>query len=251
MKKFLLLLLFISNITIGFSQTQDRKLLRGKVIYRDVNVENENVINVTTERGVITNKNGEYAINVKLGDELVFTSVNYQIRRVLITQEILDNNRLVIDVDEKVTELEEVVVTPENQAAFIKVKNEEFKEHTYEIDRTTEVENIALSQTERGLQNGLNFVSLFKAVKKGLKGNDGEKEVVKQMKLSEVLRTVYDDEFFTKDLQLPKDRIEQFLYYCDLNITERSLLRKDHEFQLIEILVNKSKEFRKTLDDKK
>ncbi|MBU2995011.1 carboxypeptidase-like regulatory domain-containing protein [Cellulophaga baltica] len=250
MKKILLLLLFITNVTIGFSQSQERSLLRGKVLYRDVSVQNENVINVTTERGVITNKNGEYEINVKLGDELVFTSVNYQIRRVIITQDILDNNRLVVEVNEKVTELEEVVVTPENQEAFLKVKNEEFKEHTYEIDRTTEVENIALSQTERGLQNGLNFVSLFKAVKKGLKGNDGEKEVVKQMKLSEVLRTVYDDEFFTKDLQLPKDRINEFLYYCDVHMPERSLLRKDHEFQLIEALVNHSKEFRKGLDDK-
>ena len=251
MKKIILLLVFISAaFTQSYGQTEERNLLRGKVMYRNSNVQNENVINVTTEKGVVTNANGEFEINVKLGDELVFTAVNYQIKRVRITQEILDNNRLVVEVNEKVTELDEVVVTPENEEAFIKLKNEEFKKYEYGIDETSRVENIALSQTERGMQNGINFVNIFKAIKKGLKGEDGEEVEQKQLKVSDVLRQVYDDQFFVEDLSIPQDKINDFLFYCDTRLPEQSLLKKTNEFQLIDFLVNESKEFRKQLDDK-
>jgi archaeosine-15-forming tRNA-guanine transglycosylase len=250
MKNQFIALLFILFISLGYGQDIDRKLLRGKVMYRSSNVQNENVINVNTEMGVITNENGEFAINVKEGDELVFTALNYQIKRVIITSQILENNRLVVEVTEKVTELDEIVVSPENEAAFIKLKNEEFKEFEYGIDETTEVENVALSNLDRGMTNGLNFINIFKAIRKGLQGEDGETVAVTKLKVSEVLRQVYDDEFFVKDLQLPQDKIMEFLYYCDDHMSEQSLLKKTNEFQLIDFLVNESRDFRKTLDEK-
>ncbi|QWX84295.1 carboxypeptidase-like regulatory domain-containing protein [Cellulophaga sp. HaHaR_3_176] len=251
MKKKLLLILTVFSVFFGFSQDDEdgRALLRGKVLYRNSSVQNENVINVTTEKGVITNKQGEYAINVKLGDELVFMALNYQIERVFITQDILDNNRLVVEVNEKVTELDEVVVGPENQEAFLKLKNEEFKQYTYEIDRTTEVENVALSEAERGMQNGLNLKNIYKAIAKGLKGENGEVVEQKKMKVSDVLRQVYDDSFFVNDLQLPQDKINAFLYYCDSRLPEQSLLKKTNEFELIDFLVTQSKEFKKSINE--
>lgn len=250
MKKQLLALFFILFIALGYSQEDDRTLLLGKVMYRNSNVQNENVINSNTEMGVITNTNGEFAIRVKEGDELVFMALNYQIKRVLITKEILENKRLVVEVNEKVTELDEIVVGPENEEAFIELKNEEFKEFEYGIEPTDEVENIAMSNLDRGMQNGLNFVNIFKAIKKGLKSDEDNTETTSKLKLSDVLRQVYDDEFFVNDLQLPQDKIDAFLFYCDANIPEQSLLKKTNEFQLIDFLVNESRQFRKTLDEK-
>ncbi|MAU26179.1 MAG: hypothetical protein CMH45_02085, partial [Muricauda sp.] len=57
------LLLFLS---IGYVHAQDdgRTLLRGQVLYRGNNVENENVINSTTGFATITDKNGRFAIRV-------------------------------------------------------------------------------------------------------------------------------------------------------------------------------------------
>ncbi|WFO17915.1 hypothetical protein M601_010140 [Cellulophaga baltica 4] len=170
MKKIILFICLLTfSIAQSFAQDQDRTFLRGKVMYRNSNVQNENVINVNTELGVITNTDGEFGINVKVGDELVFTALNYQMKRVIITPEIIANNRLVVEVNEKVTELDEVVVGPENQEAFLIVKNEEFKKYEYGIDETSRVENIAMSDQERGMQNGINFVNIFKAIKKELK----------------------------------------------------------------------------------
>lgn len=246
MKNALLSLLFLFFALIGAAQENDRQLIRGQVIYRGNNVANENVYNSTTEVGTITDSDGRFVIPVKVGDKLLFTAVNYQLMAFEVTQEILTKNRLVVEVTEKVTELDEVVVSPENQEKFLEVKNEAFKEFEYEIDRTTEVKNVAyLSQNER-IEGNLNFVSIFKAIFNAKNKNNGEDSA--PLKVSEVMRQVYDDEFFVSDLKLPQDKIDAFLLYCDDKMGSKSLLKKENEFQLIDFLVTHSKTFKASLD---
>ncbi len=246
MKNLVVLIAIFLCFNLGYTQDDERKLLRGTVIYRGTNVPNENVINITSEDATITNENGEFAIRVKEGDELGFTAVNFQVRLIVITAEIIKNNRLVVDVNEKVTALDEVVVSPENQEKFLALQKEKFKEYNYEADRATEVVNIAESQSVRGLQDGLNFVNIFKALVKSSRDKSGTTK--KPLKMSEVLRQLYDEEFFVSDLKLPKDKIGAFLYYCDSLMPSQSLLKKDNEFELIDFLVTHSKTFLKNLD---
>jgi len=239
-KNIVTLLLVVFSLNSLFSQEDDRRLLMGQVIYKNINVANEYVINATTEKATITNSDGEFSINVKIGDELVFTAVNFEYKTVVITPEILATNRIVVSVNEKITELEEVVVTPEDEEEFLRIKNEEFKEYEYDVDRGTEVENVAISESERGLQNGINFVNIFRAI---FKSNPTKDEEGSQLVVSEVLRQVYDDSFFVADLNIPQDRISEFLLYCDSKMPTSTLLKKENEFLLIDSLVNHSKSF--------
>ncbi|MBO0322613.1 carboxypeptidase-like regulatory domain-containing protein [Muricauda sp. CAU 1633] len=245
MKNIVLILFSLFFSALSMAQ-EDRHLLRGKVLYRSTNVPNENVINSTSGNATITNDDGEFAIMVKAGDQLVFTAVNYQLEVLTVTEEILANNRLVVEVTEKIRELDEVVVTPENQERFLEVKNEDFKQFDYEIDRSTEVENVAESRTVRGMRDGLNFVNIFKAL---FKSHEEEGAQRAPLKVSEVLRHVYDDEFFVADLKLPQDKIDAFLLYCDDKIPSQTLLRKENEFQLIDFLVTQSKAFLTELNE--
>lgn len=243
---FFILLFFV----VGHAQDDERRMLRGQVLYRNTIVPNENVINATSEMATITNDRGEFAIQVKKDDELVFTAVNYQIMIVKITDSILKNNRLVVEVNEKVTELDEVIVTPDQQERFIEIKNKILKEeYVYETDRSTEVENVAFEPTGTDLQNGLNFVGIYKALAKALKKNKVEEKA--PLKMSEVLRQVYEDEFFVVDLEVPQDKIDAFLFYCDTQMPAQSLLKKDNEFQLIDFLVTHSKTFLQSIDSEK
>jgi hypothetical protein len=247
MKIKLLFVLLLFCFAIGVSQEDERVVLRGKVLYRNVNVPNENVINSTSQMATITNDNGEFAIRVKLNDEIVFTSINYQIEVVKISQQILDNNRLVVEVNEKVTELDEVVVSPENQKKFLELQNEDFKKFEYETDQSSEVINIAEDKITRGImQDGINFVNIFKALVNTKKDQPTEND--KPLKVSEVLRLVYDDEFFVLDLKIPQDQIDAFLIYCDEKIPPRTLLKKDNEFELIDFLVTQSNIFLKQMN---
>ncbi|GMN10471.1 hypothetical protein MTsPCn9_35370 [Croceitalea sp. MTPC9] len=243
-----ILILCVLLFTVMLTAQEDgRQLLRGQVIYRGSNVANENVFNSTTEIGTITDDDGRFAINVKAGDQLVFTAVNYQLMVFKVTEEILSKNRIVVEVTEKVTQLDEVVVSPENQQKFLEVKNEKFKGFEYEIDRGTEVKNVAyLSQNER-IEDRINFVNIFKAIFNS-KNKDAKVERA-PLKVSEVMRQVYDDEFFVVDLKLPQDKIDAFLLYCDDKMASQSLLKKENEFQLIDFLVTHSKTFKASLEE--
>lgn len=245
--KTLLAFILLMSAFFASGQEDERRLLMGKVIYKNINVANEYVINSTTEKATITDAKGEFSIAVKVGDELVFTAVNYQYKLVKITQEILDANRLVVTVNEKVTELDEVVITPDDPERFLQVKNEEFKGYEYEIDRTTGVDNAALSNSDRGMQDGANFVNIFRAI---FKSKEITPEEGPKLQVSQVLRQVYDDQFFVSDLNIPQDKIDAFLYYCDGKMPATTLLKKENEFQLIDSLVNHSKTFLAELNEK-
>ena len=89
MKYFLNFILFFFIYNFSFSQSNYRTWIRGKVLYRDSNVISANVINNTSQEATITNKDGEFEIKVKLNDRLLFSSVQYQIRSLVINKDIL------------------------------------------------------------------------------------------------------------------------------------------------------------------
>jgi hypothetical protein len=242
MRQTIFFFLVVGMLVPGAAQEDGRTLLRGTVLYRNSVVPNENVINTTAQLATITDEGGTFAIPVKIGDEVVFMALNYQLQMVKITDEILKNNRLVVEVTEKVTQLDEVVVSPEDQEEFIRLSNEDFKGFDYDTDETTEVVNVAEDMTVRGMQYGLNFVNIFKLLASVVAGDPSREAPA--LKPSEVLRQVYDDAFFVQDLQIPQDDIDAFLLYCDTKLPPKTLLRKENEFQLIDFLVTQSEAFR-------
>jgi len=236
---------FLIAINFTYSQDDYRTWIKGKVLYKNVNVGSANVINNTSQQATTTNDDGEFEILVKIDDKLIFSSVQYQIRELNITKEILQRNRIVIDVNEKVNELEEVVVTPENQEKFLDLKEEEFKRFDYTFDKSSRVNNVINEQGK--LVDGINFVNLYRLIRNSIKKDSNENESNYKYKPSDLLRELYDDVFFTKNLLIPNDKINEFLLYCDDNFPDRILLKKDNEFELIEFLVKQSKKFVKNI----
>ena len=78
--RFLLNILFLFlSINISFSQDDYRTWIKGKVLYKNVSVPSANVINNTSQAATTTNDDGEFEMEVKLNDKLIFSSVQYQI----------------------------------------------------------------------------------------------------------------------------------------------------------------------------
>ena len=65
-----ILFLFLS---LQFAYNQDRELIQGKVIYRNINVVAANVINNTSQNTTITDDQGEFQIYAREGDEIIFS----------------------------------------------------------------------------------------------------------------------------------------------------------------------------------
>lgn len=237
----LLIVLFFAPLAMA--QSDYRTWLRGKILYQNANVVTANVVNTTTQKATISDDNGEFAIEVKMDDELIFTSLQYQIKVVKITKDILQRGRLVIDVTEKVTELDEVVVTSEQRQKFLDARADEFKKYDYERDRSTRVENTLMHEGQ--LYNGVNFVNVFKALYRLVESKDKVKEKTYALKPSEVIRQLFDDTFFSEQLAVSKDNIGLFLVYCDDEIKTKELLEEKSDFEIIDFLVKTSQKFNK------
>ena len=240
------LLLFIFFIHSSFAAIcQDRRPLKGQLLYKNTKVVAANVVNNTAQTNTITDSEGAFEIDVLLGDEIIFSSVQYRIRSVKITEDILSKNRLVVSVNENINELKEVVVTTDDVEKFLDLKEEEFKGFDYEKDKSSKLVNKAYNN--RQLSDGINFVNIAKLLARAL-GNKSSDEQMR-MKPSEILPLVFEDDFFAVDLGLDKGQVISFLEFIDDRMKTGELLKKDKEFQLIDFLINESKEFKNDLED--
>ncbi|WP_160131106.1 carboxypeptidase-like regulatory domain-containing protein [Kordia antarctica] len=250
-QKLVLVCLFIS---IGLlAQDSERKILRGAVIYRNVNVVGVNVVNNTTSKGTSTNYKGEYEILAKKDDILVFSSVQYTIREIVITDKIIKNNRLVVEVKEKVEELDEVVITPENQEKFLDFQEEQivkYQDYQFASDRYSQVKNEALGQANFQGANILGLVGmLLNSIIGKRKNREKEKAIYERTSFNEI-RYRYKDEFFENNLGIPKDQISAFLYYCDDQLPSEDIFSEKNEFLMIDFMVKQSKTFLESIKKK-
>ena len=231
LKKIILLLTLVQ-----FSFSQERELIQGKVIYRNINVPAANVINNTSQTSTITNDQGEFEIFAKEGDEIIFSSVQYIIRTVRVNDEILKNKRLIVQINQRVRELDEVVITPDDTDKFLDLKEEQFKGFDYIADKSTKIENILTDN--RQVVNGLNFVNIFKLLS-SLVDSKSEEEKLSILP-SEALPLILEENFFTDILKLEFFEVNDFLSQLDLDPEIKQLIIKKNQFLLIDYLLNKS-----------
>ena len=237
----IVLFILLSLSFVAFSQ-EKRVILRGKLMYRNSNVIAANVINNSNQNNTITDTNGEFEIIAGVGDEIIFSSVEFKIRTVRITKEIIKKNRLVVEVNERVNFLDEVVISPENTEKFLDLKEEEFKKVDYVDDKSTAIENEIIRKNQ--LYRGINIVNIAKLLAKVLRESKIDEEI--KLTPSKALPLVFDNKFFISDLGLKNFEIITFLELMDEKQEIKSLLKKNKEFELIEYLFNESKKFKNT-----
>lgn len=241
MKYWLTSLFALSFILVAAQEK--RQLLKGTLLYRNTSVIAANVVNNTAQTNTITDGDGTFEILAKAGDEIIFSSVEFKIKALTITPEIIQKNRLVVEVNERITVLDEIVVGPENTQKFLDLKKEEFSKVDYTQDKSTKIDNTILRQGQ--LVNGLNIVNVAKLLAKVVQGRD--KSAPRTLVPSKVLPLIFDNAFFIKDLGLKPDELIGFLEEMDKKLPCDRLLKKDKEFQLIEFLYLESEQYKKQI----
>ena len=228
--------IFFLFFIIHFAYSQDRELIQGKVIYRNIDVPAANVINNTSQSSTITNDQGEFEIYAREDDEIIFSSVQYIIRTVRINKAILTNKRLIVQINERVRELDEVVITPEYTEKFLNLKEEQFKGFDYLADKSTKIENVLTDN--RQVVDGINFVNLFKLLSTLVDSKSAEERL--NILPSDALPLILEENFFSEILDLESYEINDFLYNLDSDIQLRNLLLEKNQFLLIDYVLNKA-----------
>jgi len=235
MYRLTLFLIFIFQLSFS----QDRVLIQGKVIYRNIDVPAANVVNNTAQTTTITNDNGEFQILAKVGDEIIFSSVQYIIRTVRVNEEIIRNKRLVVQINQRVRELDEVVVTPDDTDKFLDLKEEQFKGFDYLADKSTRIQNILTD--DRQVVNGLNFVNIFRLLSTLLDSKSEEEKI--NISPSEVLPFILEENFFKDVLNLETFQTEDFLSKLDRDENLKKLILEKNQFLIIDYLLQEANNY--------
>src|SRR6478609_2739269 len=104
-----LYIFFLVAYQFSFSQTE--KPIKGKVLCDNFLLGKVNVINKTNKTGTVTNENGEFIIEAKANDSIVFYSKEYHLLKLKLSSAQVDQNNLIIRMLKKPEELEEVLIT--------------------------------------------------------------------------------------------------------------------------------------------
>ena len=148
----------------------------------------------------------------------------------------LKNKRIIVQINQRVRELDEVVITPDDTDKFLDLKEEQFKGFDYLADKSTKIENILTDN--RQFVNGLNFVNIFKLLSTLVDSKSEEEKL--SILPSEALPLILEENFFTEILKLETFEVNDFLSQLDLDQEIKELIIEKNQFILIDYLLNKS-----------
>jgi len=264
-----ILLFFILVITqIGFSQGIERKVLRGKIVADSLEVENLTVYNITSNVGAITDVDGKFSINARATDTLFIQGLSYDSKRYVLTDKDFWLPVLEIKLHVKITELNEIIITPytltgdlKEDTKRIQVYGEGFSKIDMRIkhyeDDVRMGTPINTAMPNQFAPTGISFLPLINGLSSllGVKGDPkkNSERVFEERRIrdlqsksfSEHMLERFSHNFFIETLKIKNEDIPMFMSFAELNVYELSpLLKAENELKLIEYLINKSEEFK-------
>ncbi|WP_396637108.1 carboxypeptidase-like regulatory domain-containing protein [Maribacter sp. R77961] len=231
------------------AQIDDTKDLEGKVSSKDGDVAATHVLNTTTKRASITDINGFFSIPVRLNDTLVFSAVQFKKKQIVVTQSIYDSKMLLVPLDDELTELDEVVVTPYNLSGDITKDL-----LTLEIDPVVTASTLNLpnayvrvpTKAERELFEATSGGGLI-PVTPILNAISGRTKMLKKRLARNKLynrtlrvREFYTDSLYRTKLHIPETNTDDFFYYCEIDPSFQSIVDTHDLFKIWEFLEKKS-----------
>lgn len=240
------------------AQTTVTKKLEGVVKNKDGDVASVHVLNTSSNKATITNVNGFFSIPVLLNDTLVFSAVQFKKKTMVVSAKMLSSSLLTIYLEDALTQLDEVVVRPYNLSGNLgtDLGNMDVKGVSATSLGLPNTHVKVLRQSERLLSHaeagGPMFTPTTINVHKILNRISGRtkmlrKRVARDQKYArtETVRNSYEDSIFSVELKIPAEKIDDFMYFCEVDDTLDELLKSKDQLRLWDFLILKSKAYRK------
>ncbi|MFY0631204.1 MAG: hypothetical protein JXR05_12540 [Flavobacteriaceae bacterium] len=261
-------ILFFLLILCSLQISAQRKNFWLKGFVRDSSdlVKNAHIVNLNTGKGTFSNDIGNYRIVASIGDTLVFSSVQHEEMKKIITETIAFSKKLNVALQKKTYVLDEIIVkkhdltgslisdrkkVPKDSIAAIG-KNisqslMDLADKVTGFDEKTAEETSSIGKIHRETDP----TRKFKGVGTGFSLGSGKRKKLKLQKItsntfnSEKITNIIGEKFFI-NLKIPKERIYDFIDYCKkFNI--RQLYEQDKLLDLLTLLEEKSVVYLETI----
>lgn len=245
-------LLFITLVFISVSseaQSFFSKKLEGRVYSKDGDVAATHVQNLSTKKATITDIDGFFSIYANLNDTLLFSAVQYEKKRVVITTEILNQKVFRVLLDDALNVLDEVTVTPYNLTGDIAKDVMLVKTEAVVTAQTVGLPNAYArvpSKAERELFEATTGGGLLplNPILNAISGRTKmlKKRVARNNLYERTLRVkeFYKDSLFSSELKIPKDRIDDLLFFCEVDATFQTVIDTHDRIKIWEFIRKKS-----------
>lgn len=245
MKTKVVILFFLFFGQLSFCQTETRKNLEGQVRNDLVPVENVIVFNVNSSLGTVVNQYGSFVIKAKVNDTLVFSSLAFKSRKIVLSEKDFIAPRLIVKLDVFTNELAEVLIRAKKELSPIEGNSQKYVDLKFFDDTKSSPKNRTMSP-DGTIENGMDFVRIYKDVLGVLRKKNPQKtDFYKETSFSEFALNKVNYSFFSNTLHLKDDQIKLFLIYCENDSKSRDLMQPNEEFKLMDFFVTKNNEFKK------
>ena len=235
-----------------------QKTISGKIINTSEK-EFIHVFNKTNNKYTVTNNEGEFSILVRINDTIVFSGLQYKLKELVVTKNVINSLVVSVVLEEQVNELDAVYIKP-NLSGNLLVDSRNIKAKNNVNAISLGLPNAGkskLTSSERKLKTAGDFkpvhllgilggsipidplINAISGKTKKLKRNVEFERMEKNEEI--VFRKLKD--VIISDFNIPEDELFRFLYYAseDRNFNKIVALKKD--LILYEFINKKSKTY--------
>ncbi|MEM1258206.1 MAG: carboxypeptidase-like regulatory domain-containing protein [Bacteroidota bacterium] len=236
------------------------KVIEGKVVSPKKDVTGITIQNISTERATITDFEGNFSIRAGVGDTLVFSAVQFKRKVVPVSEALIHSPFVQIPMEEFVNELREVTVQPFGLSGDIG------KDLTgLQLEKDVSAEALGLpnadvriiTQSERKLQEAskgmyslraplaININPIINAITGRTKMLKNRVKLDKTYARTQNVQKNYADSIFQTDLKIPKIKVDDFMYFCEVDNEFQRLVALGDQLRIWEYLLKRSQLYRK------
>ena len=228
-----------------FGQLLTRIPLHGHVVNDSAKIEAGIVFNINSKSGTTINSRGFFSILAKVNDTLFFSSLAFKSKKIVLTKSHFSTPFIRVKMEILTKRLLEVVVYANKSVHPIQGGSKAIVESYYFDDEKSSPKNTTMPP-DGTIENGMDFVRMYKDILKILKVNNPERtDFISPRSFTEVIMNKIGYTFFTNTLQLKDDEIGLFLVFCENDSKSKELLKPESQFELIDFLITKNKEFKR------
>jgi hypothetical protein len=263
---------------VANSYAQEKRITIDGIIQseeiEEIELEDIHIFNKNSRKGTISHANGEFEIDVKENDTLLFTGIQFYSREVPITKIVIQQKKLFTVLFLRINELREIelrehnldgtLLTDSNKAPDSVSKISTKVSGPWEVDFNVvddydAVDRVrppdAASLTNPNIPVGGNILGLVSFITKPIV--QGIKDLREDRRKSKYLDRVYEqqtsealvniekefgEDFFIKTLKIPKLQIEPFLKHCEsLGIID--LYLTDKKIEVIDLMLKERENY--------
>ena len=243
----LCLLLFLIPL-FSFGQST----LSGEIMNTE-EAEGIHVFNKTYQKYTITDANGKFIIPVRVNDTVAFSGIQYKLKTVIITEELIENDMLSVALNIKINELDEVYLgyrltgSLSIDAKYIETEvpmeialTDSFRGlGKYSGTLSPDGQSAISSNSGSGGGNILGLVSMMIPKSNKVK----IPEIIPLDYSRDALVIYYGGDFFSGHLKTPKTDEERFIQFTELDSIIVASLRRRNKFELLHRILQLREQF--------